>query len=369
MAGMAGPPVLLGLRDAAVAVGACTTSKLGGSPDCAPSINMVYPLCGICRAALAHIVQIYCPLEGSPFHRIINVFACVQKECWGKPESWQVLRSQCSQLQGKGTQHRKSKQQQMNNFATKDWCEEADDWGAEEMDSQVQVTKHLESSEKATSSVALSKDCTARFQELSLEETTDGLGSCGGDIPPWEGLLIPSSVPVFQPYYISVVDEADYTGFIDTDHAQRLLREYQLREGIDAEQLVSESIFESGEKYEKTEAKNRDKVFHKFMKRISVCHEQILRYSRSGQPLFITCPSFDTKEIPPCRNCGSDRTFEFQLMPALVSMLNSFNGGLSVEFGTVLVYTCERSCWPSNQQTPLEEFCVVQEDPDQLLFK
>uniref|UniRef100_A0A8C9NEG2 Programmed cell death protein 2 C-terminal domain-containing protein n=1 Tax=Serinus canaria TaxID=9135 RepID=A0A8C9NEG2_SERCA len=42
---------------------------------------------------------------------------------------------------------------------------------------------------------------------------------------------------------------------------------------------------------------------------------------------------------------------------------------LSVEFGTVIVYTCERSCWPTNHQTPLEEFIFVQEDPDQRLFK
>lgn len=32
------------------------------------------------------------------------------------------------------------------------------------------------------------------------------------------------------------------------------------------------------EKYEKSQVKGRDHTFHKFMKRISVCHEQILRY-------------------------------------------------------------------------------------------
>lgn len=33
-----------------------------------------------------------------------------------------------------------------------------------------------------------------------------------------------------------------------------------------------------GEKYEKSEVKGRDHTFHKFMKRVSVCPEQILRY-------------------------------------------------------------------------------------------
>lgn len=32
------------------------------------------------------------------------------------------------------------------------------------------------------------------------------------------------------------------------------------------------------EKYEKSEVKSGDHTFHKFMKKISVCHEQILRY-------------------------------------------------------------------------------------------
>uniref|UniRef100_A0A8V5GRL9 Uncharacterized protein n=1 Tax=Melopsittacus undulatus TaxID=13146 RepID=A0A8V5GRL9_MELUD len=46
-------------------------------------------------------------------------------------------------------------------------------------------------------------------------------------------------------------------------------------------------------------------------------------------------------------------------MPLLLCLLD-----LSVEFGTALVYTCERRCWPTNHQTPLELFIFVQEDPD-----
>ncbi|KAF2988309.1 hypothetical protein EK904_008462, partial [Melospiza melodia maxima] len=126
---------------------------------------------------------------------------------------------------------------------------------------------------------------------------------------------------------------------------------------------------DGNEKYEKSEVKNWDHTFHKFMKRISLCPEQILRYSWGGQPLFITCPPANLEQgIPACSACGSSRVFEFQLMPTLVSMLQS-DSDLSVEFGTVIVYTCERSCWPTDHQTPLEEFIFVQEDPDQRLFK
>uniref|UniRef100_A0A671MSN3 Programmed cell death protein 2 C-terminal domain-containing protein n=1 Tax=Sinocyclocheilus anshuiensis TaxID=1608454 RepID=A0A671MSN3_9TELE len=42
---------------------------------------------------------------------------------------------------------------------------------------------------------------------------------------------------------------------------------------------------------------------------------------------------------------------------------------VSLEFGTVLVYTCRNSCWKSGSTVPVEEFLVVQPDPDQKLFK
>ncbi|KAM6381087.1 programmed cell death protein 2-like [Pluvialis apricaria] len=379
----AGPPVLLGLRDAAMA-GLCrgggqapawATSKLGGSADWAPSVRAGAPRCGACGRALAQLVQVYCPLEGSPFHRTANVFACGGESCRGAPRSWKVLRSQCLQAPGKEAREDGVRQKQESNFAAKDWCDEADDWGVcDGAESPACASLQLLGlNEAVSSSFSGEVECASQLQQLRLSEATNESGSLNTHPPVSEGMgmATSSSAPVFQPFYISVVDEEDYTGFTDTDHADKLLREYQQREGVDLEQLMSESFAGEGnnEKYEKSEVKSRDHTFHKFMKRISVCPEQILRYSWGGQPLFITCPPANIdKGIPACSNCGSNRIFEFQLMPALVSMLQS-DSDLSVEFGTAVVYTCERSCWPTNHQTPLEEFVFVQEDPDQRLFK
>ncbi|KFV39387.1 Programmed cell death protein 2-like, partial [Tyto alba] len=266
-------------------------------------------------------------------------------------------------------------QKQESNFAAKDWCDEADDWGVcDGAESPACASLQLLGlNEAVSSSLSREMECASQFQQLRLSEAMDGSGSLNTHPPVSEGTVTAtfSSAPVFQPFYISVVDEEDYAGFLDTDHADELLKEYQQREGVGLEQLMSESFVGEGdnEKYEKSEVKGRDHTFHKFMKRISVCHEQIIRYSWGGQPLFITCPPANIdKDIPACGNCGSNRIFEFQLMPALVSMLQS-DSDLLVEFGTVIVYTCERSCWPTNNQTPLEEFIIVQEDPDERLFK
>ncbi|XP_041510000.1 programmed cell death protein 2-like isoform X2 [Microtus oregoni] len=298
-------PVLLGLRDTAVqgcpkGPAAWTASKLGGVPDALPAVTAPGPQCGRCAQPLALVVQVYCPLEGSPFHRLLHVFACARPGCGDAgTRSWKVFRSQCLQVPEKETR--------------------------------------------------------------TAQDTAPAVG---------EGPPAHTVVPQFQPYYICVAEEDDYGNSVGLDHAHSLLQDYQRREGVDLEHLLSLCSSSDGdEKYEKTNIKNGDQTFYKFMKRIAACQEQILRYSWSGEPLFLACPTLEVSEVPACSGCGGQRTFEFQLMPALVSMLSSPNLGLAVEFGTILVYTCEQSCWPANQKSPMEEFCIIQEDPDEFLFK
>ncbi|XP_030048601.1 programmed cell death protein 2-like [Microcaecilia unicolor] len=366
-ASLSKPSVLLGLKDLPIGNGSAfswDTSKIGHLPDVFPSVTMIYPSCGICNSALVHVVQIYCPLEGSPFHRVINVFACGRKQCWGKSESWKVLRSQYLEVHGKEVQTCLSKQEAK--LKTTDWYEEADDWGKDEDELTGSMCGHLPDLNRTNSSnVCVDMECTAQFQGLALDETL-------GSHKPIEGRLIMTSpVPLLQPYYISVIEEEEYTDCTDADHAQKLLKEYQQREGINLEEMMSESFAGKGEdeRYEKCVG-NRDQVFHKFMKRISSCSQQILRYSWNGQPLFITSsPLSNNKLVPACSSCESRRIFEFQLMPALVSIIKGVDTDVSVEFGTVLVYTCQKSCWASDQQCPLEEFAFVQEDPDQRFFE
>lgn len=125
------------------------------------------------------------------------------------------------------------------------------------------------------------------------------------------------------------------------------------------------------EKYEKTRARHGDAVFLRFMKKISLCPQQILRYCRGGCPLFISEPPCNVAQmVSACDACGASRTFELQLMPALVSLLQTRGGsGGQVEFGTVLVYTCRNSCWTAGSKSALEEECLVQCDPDHDLFR
>ncbi|XP_067327058.1 programmed cell death protein 2-like isoform X3 [Anolis sagrei] len=244
------------------------------SGDCIPSVVLAPPCCGICSSALVHLLQISCPLEGSPFQRLIHVFACAEKSCWGKSESWKVLRSQY--LQEIVEQGSEVKQKEECAVAASDWCEGADDWG-EDGDGMEPIARH-------SPGAAPEVGCAMQLQVLSLRDSpvlhpVSHSHEDNSNNNPRDGPDGPRSVPAFRPYYISVVDEADYLGYQDVDHAQKLLQEYQRKEGLALEQLVSESCASGGyeEKYEKSGIGKRDRVFHRFMKRISSCPEQLLR--------------------------------------------------------------------------------------------
>ncbi|XP_067905960.1 programmed cell death protein 2-like [Heterodontus francisci] len=355
-------PVLLGIRDAAIEErGHCAwdTNKVGATPDCVPGITMQYPHCTHCSDLLIHLVQVYCPLEGSSYHRTINVLACLRRECWGKSDSWKVLRSQCQE-----TKHKQEATAEKDVVAvtTKDWCDEADNWGVD--DSPGHSAEGLLSLGAVKPPPTISDteigDQATRLEGLNLLEKPEG-----------KGLLIQTPVPVFQPFYISVMEEEDYSLEIGFSHERKLLHEYQRREGVNVEQLNSCEDNGGAETYEKGKARHGDRTFVKFMKQIASCPQQILRYCWNGIPLLLSSPAIGIETaVPECESCGSPRVFEFQLMPALVNMLRSTSGEeISVEFGTVLIYTCERSCWTASNQTPVEECAFVQGDPDQRFFR
>jgi len=87
-----------------------------------------------------------------------------------------------------------------------------------------------------------------------------------------------------------------------------------------------------------------DKTFAKFRQRIRIEPEQILRYDRGGDPLFVSDEFIPAAEdIPPCQ-CGAPRTFEFQVVSHLLHHLGVDSLCRSVDWGTLVVYTCSKSC-------------------------
>ncbi|KAM3870214.1 programmed cell death protein 2-like [Diretmus argenteus] len=350
---------LIGLSDGAVDPHrhppSYLTNKVGGLPDVLPRVSWRHPRCRLCGAALAHVVQVYCPLAASPYHRNLHLFACPSSACGGTAESWKVLRSQGLETEVTATTAASHPTAKQVPLSTTDWCDGADDWGVEDADDDGGgggggLSEGSQTPEEAGGPAASEVQVSSRLQDLSL----------GGP---------EQDVPVLRPFYISVVDEWDLGGEEeDLEHARKLLREYEKREGAVEEGGGGDEG--GGEKYEKTKARHGDAVFSRFMKKISLCPEQILRYRWDGEPLFVSePPSNVARMVPVCHSCGSARTFELQLMPALVSLLQGGGSEVELDFGTVLVYTCRESCWTPGSTSPTEEFALIQTDPDQRFFK
>src|SRR5699024_4704731 len=90
--------------------------------------------------------------------------------------------------------------------------------------------------------------------------------------------------------------------------------------------------------------------------------EQIIRYEWMGQPLLST----DAEPKPGhCGDCGAPRTFELQLMPALISIL--FRARLNqakaidLDFETILAYTCANNCTRPGLTVHKEQLFIFKE--------
>ncbi|NXO75993.1 PDCD2 protein, partial [Sitta europaea] len=116
-------------------------------------------------------------------------------------------------------------------------------------------------------------------------------------------------------------------------------------------QSLDEETLEAMAKHETEE----EKIFQMFKKQVAAEPEQIIRYCRGGEgPLWVSGENRpEEKDIPNCV-CGAKRKFEFQIMPQLLNHLQVDSLGESIDWGTLVVYTCAASCGGADQY--LEEF-------------
>lgn len=85
-------------------------------------------------------------------------------------------------------------------------------------------------------------------------------------------------------------------------------------------------------------------MFQRFKRKIAPEPHQVVRYSRGGSALWVSSQHIPSdKDIPAC-DCGAKRTFEFQVMPQLLNSLGVDSTGASIDWGTLVIYTCSVSC-------------------------
>lgn len=113
--------------------------------------------------------------------------------------------------------------------------------------------------------------------------------------------------------------------------------------------------------------RKKDWAFIRFQNRIAKKQGQCLRYARWDDKAVLWVSSRalpGVNGIPYCPRCGAARKFEFQVLPQLL-------GNVLDIWGTLVVYTCSKSCSPAfvpmgqthftstNRAVYLEEFVFV----------
>mmetsp|Transcript_1648 Transcript_1648/g.2158 ORF Transcript_1648/g.2158 Transcript_1648/m.2158 type:complete len:248 (+) Transcript_1648:343-1086(+) len=183
-----------------------------------------------------------------------------------------------------------------------------------------------------------------------------------------------STKPHFIPYYLDVDEEPDASVEKKlTKKEAEMLKQYEMLENVDLQAESNDTW--TNEEYESVTLASADKIFLKFQRRLARSPEQCLRYSFGGEPLWMTDQLPKDNSIPDCPYCGSERIFEMQLLPTLLSLKglewrhkpsqtepthepNTENGTektplqllqegtreARVDFGVVAIYSCSQSC-------------------------
>jgi len=108
-----------------------------------------------------------------------------------------------------------------------------------------------------------------------------------------------------------------------------------------------------------------DEEFDRFQERIARDPAQCIRYCRwprdddgDAGPVWVGSSGRLITDPPPCELCGSERKFEFQILPQCLYFLQELN----VDFATICVYTCTRSCELSDPRTLTAETPHLQQN-------
>ncbi|XP_050533273.1 programmed cell death protein 2-like [Daktulosphaira vitifoliae] len=319
------------------------TNKIGGFPNI-PEESNILPQCPLCGLNIPLLAQIYAPLSNSDYHRTLYIHACVNPSCWNKSESWICLRRQWKTLDN-NEENRKS-----STFI--EWCDDADDWGeASLVEENGNLSKSLAATELYSTSSAEIEN--SDVDENILVETIQmpsvdiiQLLDSKKEVPQ----ISHSKNILFKPFYISVAfEEIPKKELFDKNFSN-----------FQNNQILVE---DKNESYEKSIPIHGDKLFETFASTIRKNPGQILRYCRDGgKPLFL----YEQEEPLKCCNCQGKLIFELQILPSLITYLKfvngeNFHGSGHLEYGTALIYSCEKSCW-AEMDTYKKDTVIVQEE-------
>ncbi|KAF7154438.1 hypothetical protein RHSIM_Rhsim01G0287800 [Rhododendron simsii] len=305
-------------------------SKAGGVPAWLDPVSLPSGkscLCDICGEPLQFLLQVYAPLsEKEPaFHRTLFVFMCLSMAC--------LLQDQHEQWKRKPEKVSRS-------------------WPAQILFTQVNpqgmmgLTNLLELELYSVTGAVPGKEIKFVVAVEKLVIAQRNIRQCIG----WQVIKLNVYRQAFLLSHLTL--------------APRAVQQRQKKANISyANSLVSRSQMDETVKslLDNFEGDDDRKSWASFQEHIARAPEQVLRYCRfeRAKPLWPMSSGRPSKnDIPNCSYCGGPRGFEFQILPQLLYYFGVKTDVDSLDWATIVVYTCEASCEESGRYK--EEFGWVQ---------
>lgn len=360
--------------------------KVGGKPSwlnpvCLPPSNLI--LCQVCSQPMAFLLQVYATDPSDPeycFHRTLFYFICKNPKCSRVNDASNVRAFRC-QLPRENSFYSPEALDVADGevpdpcaqphyphlclvcgcLATKKCgrCEsawycsrehQALDWKSSH---KKVCSKPDQVKEPASDSTVSAENNAVVNQESPVD---DGVWA-----KPKRS--VPDNAFVFGEYGIEMdvvytprsIDESDSDDTDDEEPDERQMDEFrkylEKHQDNDAYAALEEEV---------EEAVTKDSTFKRFSKITALQPEQILRYDKGGRPLLATDHAPAPESIPNCPLCGAPRRFEMQLMPHLLSLIEVDSIGQSIDWATLMLFTCSQNCRISDDGYT-EEFLFKQD--------
>ncbi|KAK0191245.1 programmed cell death protein 2 [Armillaria mellea] len=379
------------LSDAAV-------SRLGGLPAFLASREPSYSSsqCKVCSNPMELLAQMWCPFEESPMDRALYIWGCARAQCQkqeGSIRAWRALRynvEYAAKLEKKREKEKvraEAKEEKLqkgpltNPFSMSATSTAPNPFGLGSHIFGEATAKQETSSEQDDEGAE--EDGESDDESSSSEQSLlTAMTSATLEDSPWRQTLS------YPPQYLKTFSE-----YITPEPKPKGAT------GIGWSEQYENSL-------------DVDHVFERFSNRVKHEPEQCIRYDLNGVPLpfstdnvfnllfpapatpplpvtkpdFMVIPTakrtYDPSSLPPCPNCQSKRVFECQLMPnsadatknmsdeerrkAVQEALKGGGGNRGMDWGTCMVFSCEKDCCTENGQDTREawkeEYVLVQWD-------
>uniref|UniRef100_A0A6J0UFC8 Programmed cell death protein 2 n=1 Tax=Pogona vitticeps TaxID=103695 RepID=A0A6J0UFC8_9SAUR len=326
--------------------------KVGGRPAWLGEAGLPGPAelrCGVCGQPCAFLLQLYAPLLDRPdaFHRSLFLFGCRRPSCYRlagpAPGCLKVLRNQLP---------RKNDTYSYDPPPEEPPVEPPLPCGNLQLKCGAKLCRVCgclapKRCSKCHSAHYCSQDHQIKDWKAGHKVSCSQPDALNSVIPD-HNFLFPEYEIVREP------EEIDALNINETE--QEDLDKNKAASTDETFDSVDENFLEAMAKHETQD----DKIFQKFKERISLDPEQIIRYCRDGEgPLWISGENIPQEtDIPDCL-CGAKRIFEFQVMPQLLNHLKVDSIEESIDWGTLAIYTCAKSCNMSSHY--VEEFIWKQD--------